>query len=124
MDNETFKNLIPANWLDPFYNEYLSLNEKITTTLVQVKAHERRWGKMLHRPQDFEEFFAAEAEKLGKTVEEIKGFFQQIAQTKAKEQVFEKHYGHLVPRDAQGHPKISRKALDGIVGPEVKFKIE
>ncbi|OGH00489.1 MAG: hypothetical protein A2600_05695 [Candidatus Lambdaproteobacteria bacterium RIFOXYD1_FULL_56_27] len=124
MDNETFKNLIPTDWLAPYYNEYLSLNEKITTTLIQVTAHQRQWGKTLHRPQDFEEFFEAEAEVLGKSVEEIKGFFQQIAQTKAKEQVFEKHYGHLVPKDEKGHPKINRKALDSILGPDMKFKTE
>ena len=124
MDINAILEQLPSDWLQQHWDEYLSLNEKIAMTVIQVKAHERRWPKPLHKPEDFDEFFAAEADRFGKTKEQIKGFFQQIAQTKAKEQVFEEHFGHLIPRDESGKPLIERSALDSIVGPDFKVKVD
>lgn len=124
MSSKEILKQIPKNWLEPYWTEYLQLNERILMTLVQVKAHESGFKSQLARPEDFQSFFESEAEKFGKQPDEIKGFFQQIAQTKAKEQIFEKHYSHLIPRDAAGNPQVSRKELEPIVGPDLQFKMK
>ncbi|MDT8448286.1 MAG: hypothetical protein RRB13_15435 [bacterium] len=115
---------LPKDWLEQHWTEYLKLNERILVTLVQVKAHEISWQQTLNRPEDFESFFQAEAKRLAKKPDEIRGFFQQIAQSKAREQIFEKHFGHLVPRDAAGNPTVTRKDLEPIVGPALQYKSE
>lgn len=103
--------LIPADWLSQKQDEYLTLTEKITFTLIQVAAAQAKWKGPLKSPSDYEALFAAEAARLQKTVSEIKALFHQAASIKAKEQVFEKHFGSLIPRDAAGNPVIPKADL-------------
>ena len=123
MEKIDLEALIPEGWLEEHWTEYLSINERITLTVIRVKASQRRWPVPLVRPQDFEDFFKAEADKFGTTVGDIKGFIGEIAQTKAKEQVFQKYYGALIPKDSQGKPLITRKDLDPYLGPAVTLRM-
>lgn len=111
----TLKEKLPETWLSDHYQEYLELLEKITYSLIQLKAGEMGWKKKLEEIEEFDEFFASESKRLGYTKDEIKGFFAQIGQSKAKEQVFEKHYADLVPKDEQGRSLIPKSKLEEFV---------
>ena len=57
MEKIDLEALIPEGWLEEHWTEYLSINERITLTVIRVKASQRRWPVPLVRPQDFEDFF-------------------------------------------------------------------
>src|SRR3989339_89520 len=103
--------LIPPDWLTQQQADYLTLTEKIAFTLIQVAAAQVKWKGPLKTPADYETFFRAEAVRLQKNTSEIKAMFHQAASIKAKEQVFEKHFASLIPRDNQGYPLVPKAAL-------------
>ena len=103
--------LIPIDWLQQKKGEYLILTEKITFTLIRIAAAKVKWKHPLTSSVEYTAFFEAEAARLQKKLPEIKAWFHQAASIKAKEQVFEKHFASLIPRDNQGNPLVPKAAL-------------
>ena len=103
--------LIPMDWLQQKKGEYLILIEKITFTLIRIAAAKVKWKHPLTSSVEYTAFFEAEAARLQKKLPEIKAWFHQAASIKAKEQVFEKHFAQLIPRDAAGNPLIPRAQI-------------
>jgi len=106
---------LPADWLQIHRVEYMTLVEKIIYTVIKVEAGQQQWGKQIVSREDYQEFFESEAVRHQKKPEEIRGFFYQMAQFKAKEQIFEDNYADLVPRDENKNSLIPRKDLERFV---------
>ncbi|MDX2469046.1 MAG: hypothetical protein QNL04_00555 [SAR324 cluster bacterium] len=109
------KEQLPKDWLEQHKAEFLELAEKLTITNIRLKALELKWEGPFDAPADYLAFYESEAKRLGFTVDEIKSFFHQAAILKAKEQVFDQHYGELVPRSDDGKSLLSLKKLMELV---------
>ncbi len=109
------KEQLPKDWLDQHKAEYLELAEKLTITNIRLKALELKWVGPFETKEDYHAFYASEAKRLDFSVDEIKAFFHQSALLKAKEQVFDQHYGELVPRNDEGKSLLSLKKLMELV---------
>ena len=102
---------LPADWLEQHRETYLELAERLTIANIRLKAVELKWDQPFDKPEDYLKFFEAEAKRLDFSVDQIKGFFHQAAQNKAKEQIFEKNFGDLVPRNSEGKSLLDRNQL-------------
>lgn len=120
MNLDEMKTLIPADWLDHHRQEYIELSEKITRTIMMAEAANKGWKTPLTKLSDFQAFISSEAEEKGISQEKIRRFLMDAGKIKARNNIFEKYYIPLLPKDDKGTCTVSKK----VVLDFIRFSVE
>lgn len=102
MTLDDIKELIPEDWLIKHWQEYIHLSEKIAKTIMLTKSAEKGWKTPLKTDEDYDDFCDNEAKDLGVTPDKVRAFLMDAGKVKARNTVFDKYYGELLPKDDTG----------------------
>ncbi|NQU66086.1 MAG: hypothetical protein HQ517_17645 [SAR324 cluster bacterium] len=111
MNLDEMKTMISADWLDQYRHEYIELSEKITKTIMMAEAVNKGWKTPLTQFSEFEAFITSEAEEKGLPREKIRRFLMDAGKIKARNNIFEKYYTPLLPKDDSGKCTVSKKVI-------------
>ncbi len=111
MNLDEMKEIIPVDWLDQHRQEYIDLAEKITRTIIMAEAANKGWQKPLTDMADFEAFIASEARDKEMSEVKIRQFLMDAGKIKARNNLFEKYYVPLLPKDDEGKCMVSKKQV-------------
>ena len=93
---------VPDHWLEQHQEEYIETTAKITQTIMFSEAINRQWRKPMKTREDFDVFFAAEAQEKGKKAEDIEALMIQAGQFKAQIYIFDKYVVPQLPKGEDG----------------------
>jgi len=111
MTLDEIKKLVPTDWLKKHWQEYIHLSEKIAKTIMLTKSAEKGWKTPLRTEEDHANFCKNEAKDLDVTPEKVGAFLIDAGKVKARNTVFDKYYGNLLPKDDTGKYLIPQKLI-------------
>lgn len=103
--------VVPLDWLDHHREEYIELCEKIMKTIIMAEAANKGWQKPPKSMADIEAFIEIEAKDRDFPAEQVRQYLLDAGKIKARNQLFEKHYLPMLPKNSKGECRVSREVI-------------